>query len=93
MVIDINQGNESGPAQNMSREQMMNAIRDAFANHATDLKCENLIDGEPCSNDTFNEVVKIKRLSAITSPTGEEMVLPFKIFICSKCSEPIPDMK
>lgn len=88
MVIDINQsGNNTEQAPQMSREQMMNAIRDAFAAHATDLTCEK------CENDTFNEVVKIKRLSAITSPTGEEMVLPFKVFICSKCSEPIPDMK
>ena len=94
MVIDINQaGPQEEPTNQMSREQMMNTIRDAFANYATDLTCENLIDGEPCSNDTFNEVVKIKRLSAIASPTGEEMVLPFKVFICSKCSEPIPDMK
>lgn len=88
MVLDINQpGSQEGPANQMSREQMMNAIRDAFANHATDMVCEK------CNNDTFNEVVKIKRLSAIASPTGEEMVLPFKVFTCSKCSEPIPDMK
>jgi hypothetical protein len=87
MILDINQNNPNEQAPQMSREQMMNAIRDAFANHATDLACEK------CSNDTFNEVVKIKRLSAIASPTGEEMVLPFKVFICSKCSEPIPDMK
>lgn len=87
-IIDINQGNspEQQPQQ-MSRDQLMNSIRDAFANHATDLTCEK------CTNDTFNEVVKIKRLSAIASPTGEEMVLPFKVFICSNCSEPIPDMK
>jgi hypothetical protein len=87
MILDLNQGGQNEQPQQMSREQVMNAIRDAFANHATDLMCES------CQNDTFNEVVKIKRLSAIASPTGEEMVLPFKVFICSKCSEPIPDMK
>jgi hypothetical protein len=88
MILDINQPGSPGeqPSQ-MTRDQIMNAIRDAFANHATDLTCEK------CNNDTFNEVVKIKRLSAIASPTGEEMVLPFKVFICSSCSEPIPDMK
>jgi hypothetical protein len=86
MILDINQPG-TDPAPQVSREQMMNAIRDAFATHATDLSCEK------CDNDTFNEVVKIKRLSAIASPTGEEMVLPFKIFICAKCSEPIPEMK
>ena len=87
MILDLNQGGQSEPVPQMSREQMMNAIRDAFASHATDLTCEK------CENDTFNEVVKIKRLSAIASPTGEEMVLPFKVFTCTKCSEPIPEMK
>lgn len=87
MILDINQNPPAEQAPQMSRDQMMNAIRDAFANHATDLTCHS------CGNDTFNEVVKIKRLSAIASPTGEEMVLPFKIFTCTKCSEPIPDMK
>lgn len=83
MVIDINQQNGAGQPAQMSREQMMNAIRDAFAAHAVDLSCEK------CNNETFTEVVKIKKLSAIASPTGEEMVLPFKVFICSSCSEPI----
>lgn len=83
MILDLNSGNQPPKPEEMTREQIMNSIRDAFANHATDLKCEK------CENDTFNEVVKIKRLSAIASPTGEEMVLPFKVFICTKCSEPI----
>lgn len=87
-IIDINQAGSTEPqASQMTRDQLMNSIREAFANHATDLTCEK------CNNDTFNEVVKIKRLSSIASPTGEEMVLPFKVFICSNCSEPIPDMK
>ena len=88
MILDINQpGSHEGPAPQMTREQMMNAIRDAFAAHAVDLKCEK------CENDTFNEVMKIKKLSAIASPTGEEMVLPFKLFICSNCSEPISGLE
>lgn len=85
MVIDINGEKKAAPPAD--REQMMNAIRDAFAANAVDLKCES------CENDTFSEVIRIKRLSAIASPTGEEMVLPFKVFICSKCNTPIPDMK
>jgi hypothetical protein len=85
MVFDLN-GDKKAPTQG-DREQMMNAIRDAFATNATDVKCES------CENDTFSEVIRIKRLSAIASPTGEEMVLPFKVFICSKCNSPIPEMK
>ena len=46
---------------------------------AIDLACEE------CANITFSEVIIVKQLSAIMSPTGQEIMAPIKTFQCSKC--------
>lgn len=38
-----------------------------------------------CGNYTFEEVVLMKRLSAIVSPTGKEAVVPIPTFACNAC--------
>ena len=43
--------------------------------------CEN----EKCKNDTFQQVFKIRKLSALLSPTGQESMIPIQIFACHKC--------
>ena len=40
---------------------------------------------EKCDNKTFRQVVVLKKLSSLISPTGEEDILPIKVFICEKC--------
>ncbi len=46
---------------------------------AEDIQCEE------CENKTFIEVIIIKKLSAIASPTGQDIMAPIKTFQCSKC--------
>ena len=46
---------------------------------ADDIVCEN------CGNYTFNEVMLMKRLSALLSPTGKEAVIPIPTFACNAC--------
>jgi uncharacterized Zn finger protein len=46
---------------------------------ATDVVCEN------CGNYTFNEVVLMKRISALVSPTGKEAIVPIPTFACNAC--------
>jgi len=41
---------------------------------------------EECQNDTFTQVYKIRTLSALLSPTGEEAKIPIQVFACVKCS-------
>ena len=41
--------------------------------------CEN------CGNDTFHNVFKMRKLSALLSPHGEETMIPIKTFACTKC--------
>jgi hypothetical protein len=46
---------------------------------ADDITCEN------CGNYTFNEVMLMKRLSPLLSPTGKEAVIPIPTFACNAC--------
>ena len=40
---------------------------------------------ESCGNDTFTQVYKIRKLSALLSPTGQETMIPIQVFACAKC--------
>tara|TARA_R110000824_G_scaffold368375_1_gene557682 strand:+ start:828 stop:1064 length:237 start_codon:yes stop_codon:yes gene_type:complete len=47
---------------------------------AEDIKCDE------CENNTFMEVIIIKKVSAIMSPTGQDIMAPIKTFQCAKCN-------
>ena len=38
-----------------------------------------------CGNDTFVQVFKIRKLSALLSPTGKTTMIPIQVFACAKC--------
>lgn len=38
-----------------------------------------------CGNDTFTQVFKIRKLSALLSPHGKETMIPMQVFACAKC--------
>jgi hypothetical protein len=38
-----------------------------------------------CGNDTFIQVFKIRKLSALLSPTGKTTMIPMQVFACHKC--------
>ena len=40
---------------------------------------------EKCENDTFIQVFKMRKISALLSPTGEESMIPIQSFACAKC--------
>ena len=40
---------------------------------------------EKCENDTFQQVYKMRKLSALLSPAGKESMIPIQIFACAKC--------
>jgi hypothetical protein len=46
---------------------------------ATDVVCSS------CDNQFFQPVLMCKKLSAIASPTGEEILIPIETAICTKC--------
>ena len=41
---------------------------------------------EKCKNDTFQQVYKMRKLSALLSPAGKESMIPIQVFACAKCS-------
>lgn len=61
----------------MSRPQMPQVNIDL--SQAEDITCEN------CGNYTFQEVVLMKRLSSLISPTGKEALVPIPVFACNAC--------
>lgn len=46
---------------------------------ADDVVCER------CGNYTFQEVMLMKRMSAIVSPTGKDAIVPIPTFACNAC--------
>jgi hypothetical protein len=40
---------------------------------------------EKCKNDTFIQVYKMRKLSALLSPSGEEAMIPVQGYACAKC--------
>jgi hypothetical protein len=40
---------------------------------------------ESCKNDTFIQVFKMRKLSALLSPAGQESMIPIQVFACAKC--------
>jgi len=46
---------------------------------AVDVKCDE------CEGTLFVPVFAMKRLSALLSPTGEEVMVPMQTFKCTKC--------
>ena len=41
---------------------------------------------EKCENDTFTQVYKMRKLSALLSPTGQPTMIPMQVFSCVKCN-------
>jgi hypothetical protein len=47
---------------------------------AEDIKCDG------CESLYFTPVVRIKKISPLVSPTGEEMLAPIQTFQCASCN-------
>lgn len=38
-----------------------------------------------CNSENFDMKYHIKKISALLSPTGQEMIIPIQVFACAKC--------
>ena len=45
----------------------------------TEIKCEE------CGNHTFKQTLLVRKMSALASPSGQEMIIPMAVFACEKC--------
>ena len=55
-----------------------------------DLKDADTMKCQSCGNSIFIQGYVIKRISAIVSPTGEEVIAPIQVFNCGNCGEMLP---
>jgi|TARA_R100000008_G_scaffold78872_1_gene60147 hypothetical protein len=69
-----------------SAQQNMDLASSVDLSKATTVECE------ACSNKTFKQTLIIKRLSAIVSPTGQEVIVPIAVFACERCDHVNQDL-
>ena len=55
-----------------------------------DLKDAETMTCQKCDNKIFIQGYVIKKLSAIVSPTGQEVIAPIQVFNCGSCGELLP---
>ena len=55
-----------------------------------DLSKTTAIKCEECKNETFTQVFKMRKLSALLSPAGQESMIPIQAFACAKCGHVNP---
>jgi len=57
------------------QQQIQAALKDAI-----DVDCDE------CQNGYFTPVFAVKKISALVSPNGQEIVIPLQILKCDKCN-------
>ena len=59
--------------------------------NATTMTCERVLESlDKCNNKIFIQGYVIKKISAIVSPTGEEVIAPVQVFNCGNCGTMLP---
>lgn len=55
-----------------------------------DLKDAETMKCQKCENTIFIQGYVVKKISAIMSPTGQEVIAPVQVFNCGNCGEILP---
>ena len=55
-----------------------------------DLEKAETMNCQECNNKIFIQGYVIKKISALMSPTGEEVIAPVQVFNCGNCGEILP---
>lgn len=69
-------------AENSVKKAKDNKIKDDLKNLINDVPT---IRCDECGHHVFSDGIVLKRFSPITSPTGEDMVVPVQVYSCMKC--------
>ena len=56
-----------------------------LGNTQLDLTQTSAIQCDDCGKENFVIKFKLRRLSALVSPSGEEMIIPMQVFACASC--------
>lgn len=57
----------------------MNLDPETILKNAVDIICPK------CENNVFESVTLLKKISALVSPNGQEMILPVPAYRCTEC--------
>jgi len=74
----MNQENEQ-ENQHVKQTKMQQPQLNIDLSQTTEEVCES------CGNTTFTQVYKMRKLSALLSPSGQESMIPIQVFACAKC--------
>ena len=74
----MNQENEQ-ENQPVNQTKMQQPQLNIDLSQTTEETCES------CENTTFIQVYKMRKLSALLSPTGQQSMIPIQVFACAKC--------
>tara|TARA_R100001591_G_C4325614_1_gene176713 strand:+ start:467 stop:712 length:246 start_codon:yes stop_codon:yes gene_type:complete len=55
-----------------------------------DLQDAETMTCQKCENKIFIQGYVVKKISAIMSPTGQEVIAPVQVFNCGSCGELLP---
>ena len=66
-------------AQQTQQQAQQQQLQAALEN-AADFNCDE------CENDRFVPVFVVKKISALVSPNGQEVVVPIQALKCDKCN-------
>ena len=73
-------------AQSMTQQSVEKAEQEKVVeNIRSQIDKASTITCEECGHYVFGSAVVLKRVSALMSPTGEEMTVPVQVFNCQKC--------
>ena len=56
-------------------------------NDAEDMACPK------CENQFFKPIFRVKKISPLLSPTGEEVIVPIQLLACMSCEHIVSDIK
>ena len=71
--------------KNRSNIQLMDDQPPQASLNASHLAQADNVTCDSCGNHTFTDVMMMKRISPILSPTGKEAVVPIQTFACNAC--------
>ena len=80
----MNQENEQ-ENQHVKQTKMQQPQLNIDLSQTTEETCES------CGHSVFTQAYKMRKLSALLSPTGQESMIPIQVFACVKCGHINPE--
>ena len=74
----MNQENEQ-ENQHVKQTKMQQPQLNIDLSQTTEETCES------CDHSVFVQAYKMRKLSALLSPAGQESMIPIQVFVCAKC--------